>query len=116
MDPCNRVARFRNCSNPRAIAEPSPGRHRATRAAEGDEARGPAGREAGAGAGADYYPQENPQPSRDPQQQQNGGGESRLYEPRHPLGSAASGSAGITLMYRSERARAREACASGGQR
>ena len=28
-----------------------------------------AARQAGAGAGADYYPQENPQPSRDPQQQ-----------------------------------------------
>ena len=29
-----------NCSDPRAIAEPSPGRHRATRAAEGDDRRG----------------------------------------------------------------------------
>ena len=58
-----------------------------------------------------YYPQENPQPSRDPQQKQNGGGESRPDERRHPLGSAASGSAGMTFMNRSERARAREACA-----
>ena len=48
MDPCNRVVRFRSNCNPRAIAETSPGRPRATRAAEGDEAldeaRGPAGR------------------------------------------------------------------------